>query len=211
MSMGTVAQILVDVGSSVYCNTLIVVHSMTGTGHVRWYHGTTYDDWSFEGTLDAGHAVDDDYGTTVLFDYTGTARYWGIEVSGPQYLGTSIKIYEIFLGKNLELDSNPVYPYQAGDIKAVTLAETQKGVRHVYHNFDRKAWLLSYEAITDSDKDSIEEMVDYCGGSYKPLWFTLNPSEPVETHFIRFSTDKFTYNEIISGAWNVLIPFEQEL
>jgi len=184
---------------------------MTGTGHVRWYYGTTYDNWSFEGTLDAGHAVDNDYGTTALFNSMGTARYWGIEVNGVQYRGTGIKIYEIFLGKRLELTSNPVYPVHQGDTKSVTLAETPKGVRHVYHNFDRKSWLLNYYAITDADKDSIDDMVDYCGGSYKPLWYTQNPNEPVETNFVRFSTDRFTYEEIISGAWNVLMPFEQEL
>jgi len=209
-SNGTRAQILIDLGSSCYIDTAVVVHSLAGTGHIRYYYGTVYD-WSFTGTMDAGHEVDNDYGTTALFDTAASAQYWGIEIDGRQYIGTGIKIYEIFLGKRLELTYNPVYPAREATHRSVTVGETPKGVRHTYHNFDRKSWLLNYEGLNSTDKNSIETMVDYCSGSYKPLWYTQDPSIPAETYFARLGADRFTYSEIISGIWHISIPLEQEL
>jgi len=211
MKNGTVAKILINMGSSVYCDTLIVVHSMSGTGNVRWYYGTTYDNWEFTGTMDAAITVDTDYGTTVAFKTAAGAQYWGIEVDGRQYIGTQIKIYEIFLGKHLELNMNPIYPVGEGKYSSVTTGQTPKGIRHSYHNFDRKSWNLNYEGITDTDKESIEGMLDYCHGAYKPLWFTLDPSTPTETYFVRLATDRFDFIEIISGAHTVNLSIEQEL
>jgi len=209
--VGTVAKIQIDVGSSVYCDTLIVVHSMTGTGHIRFYYGTTYANWSFTGTLESGHEIDNDYGTTVLFKNVGTAQYWGIEVDGRQYIGTGIKIYEIFLGKRLELTYNPIYPAHEATHRAVTVGETPKGIRHTYHNFDRKSWVLDYQGLDDTDKGDIETMTDYCGGSYKPLWYCQDPTTPAETHFVRFAANQFTFGEMVSGVWHVMLPLEQEL
>ena len=184
---------------------------MGGTGNVRWYYGTTYYNWEFTGTMDAAITVDNDYGTTAAFKTAAAAQYWGIEIDGRQYIGTQIRIYEIFLGKHLELNMNPLYPVGESKRASITVAETPKGIRHAYHNFDRKTWNLNYEGITDTDKQSIEDMLDYCHGPYKPVWFTLNPSVPAETYFVRFAPDRFDFTEIVSGVHSTNLSLEQEL
>ena len=208
---GTVAKIMMDMGSTVYCDTAVVVHSMRGTGHIRVYSGTTYSNWSFEGTMESGHIVDSDYGTSAIFRSSTSGQYWGVVVDGPQFIGTGIKVYEVFLGKKLELSANPVYPLSTGVRKSVVAGETPEGLRHIYHNFSRKHWNLRYEGINEADKDSIQTMAKNRQGSNKPFWFTLNPANPEKTHFVRFATDRFAYEEIISGFWRVDVPVEQEL
>ena len=208
---GTVAKILIDMGSAVYCNTAVIVHSMRGTGHIRVYSGTTYYNWEFEGTMESGHVADADYGTSAIFASSTLGQYWGVVVDGPQFIGTGIKVYEVFLGKKLELSTNPVYPVQMGAHKGVSICEGPKGIRYIYRNFSRKFWDFRYEMISDGDKDDIKEMVDYCSGSHKPLWFTIDSASPSDTEFVRFVPDRFSYEEIISGRWRANISIEQEL
>jgi len=197
-----------DGGTGMHCNSLVLVNDAQLIGTVALYWGTTLAGaWSGN----TGDQRIQPNGTTVI-TWSGTMTYQKIWMLQWQLSPRADTIAnELFLGKYLELSSNPIYPLDTGEHRSVTIGETPKGVRHTYHNFDRKTWLLDYEGITDADKSSVEGMVDYCRGSYKPLWFTLNPSSPAETHFVRFAADRFTYREIISGYWSVNLPLEQEL
>jgi len=193
-------------GTGIHCDTVVLVSnpSMVGTFAV-WWGTRLLGGWS--GANCAIHPS----GTTLL-TWIGTVVYvkcfafrWHLDVRNDATAN------ELFLGKRLELSSNPLYPFHKEEINDVTVGETTKGVRHSYHNFDRRSWYFQYEGISDSDKESVESMVDYCEGSYKPLWFTLDPNTPEETEFVRFSTDIFNFEEIVSGYWRVDLPLEQEL
>lgn len=193
-------------GTGIHCDSAILISDTLVIGSFLIGWGTNLSggwSWAWKAISPTG---------TTFLTWAGTLTYvTNFIIEGRLNSKKEFVINETFLGKRLELDSNPSYPFDAGEHRSVTIGETPKGVRHVYHNFDRKSWSLNYEGITDADKQSVEEMVDYCHGSYKPLWFTLNPSTPAETHFVRFATDRFTYQEIISGYWNTILPLEQEL
>jgi len=204
---GTHSLVIYFDGTGIRCNSAVFATKTPLIGTLMVYWGTTLGgQWGGPASARLHPR-----GTT-LITWVGTVVYvkrfqlrWQLDVRN------DITANEIFLGKRLELSSNPVYPLGKDEHKSVTKGETPKGIQHSYHNFDRKSWHLQYEGITDVDKESIEEMVNHCHGQYKPLWFTLNPDSPEETEFVRFSTDRFTYEEIISGYWRVNLSLEQEL
>ena len=203
---GTCVLVIDFSGTGIHCDSAIVVSDTLLIGTLMTYWGTTLNGvWS---TIETRLQPQG----TNLVTWIGTVVYvkrfalrWMLDVRN------DVTVNEVFLGKRLELSSNPIYPLGKEEHKSVTKGETPKGIQHSYHNFDRKSWHLQYEGITDVDKESIEEMVNHCHGQYKPIWFTINPNRPEETEFVRFSTDRFTYEEIISGYWRVNLSLEQEL
>lgn len=207
---GTVA-LAFAAGSAIFADTLVVVGNFAdflSYGTVTLHYGHVYP--IYEGTLSipinsAGTIVN-------FFGNVGSYTYWRLRMGRPFSDGTYWEVKEAFLGKYLELDDNPVYPYGMARQENISVTETKKGVRHSYHNFTRKAYSLNYEGITDTDKESIESMLDTCGGGYKSLWYCEDPTNhPEETMFVRFAAETYTFQEVISGVWNVTLPIEEEL
>lgn len=194
-------------GTGIRCNALVFTNenSMTGTVFLWW--GT-----NLSGEWQRVRVRILPNGTT-FFTWAGTVVYvkqfyfrWALNPFN------DVTVNELFLGKYLQLSDNPVYPYGMARQENISVTETKKGVRHSYHNFTRKAYSLNYEGITDTDKESIESMLDTCGGGYKPLWYCEDPTNhPEETMFVRFAAETYTFQEVISGVWNVTLPIEEEL
>ena len=198
--------ITLDFGSAVYVDSFIAVHNLPSEGTCLLRGGASKPPTDV--TISAPIVAK---GTSVKYTTASGYRYWEVSLGGTT-AGGYHELFELFLGKRMELDENPTYPLRVTDVEDVVENLTERGQKYVYSNYSRRTWQLNYEAIPQASYDKLITMKSYVSGSYKPLWFCIDPgNNPEETYFVRLAQREFTFDELISNIWNVSFVVEQEL
>lgn len=200
--------LLFDFGSAVYIDSIIGKQNLPVVGGTMIMRAGTVSnpaDVSLAIPLTAK-------GTAALYTSPNGYRYWELSMAGTA-AGGYHELFELFLGKRLELNENPKDNLVITDIEDTNESVTDKGQIFKYHNFSRRLWKLNYPAIPQASFESLLNMRRFVKGSYKPLWFCFDPgSNPEITHFARLKGESFTYSELVSGvAWDISFSIEQEI
>src|SRR3990167_4454892 len=119
--VGTVVNILFDMGSSVNVDSLIVIHNMNEAGTMYFMAGDTNP--TITGTYSL--PILGSTGTSMSFlTNPVTLRYWKLFANGTN-LSEAIKLKEIFIGKRDTFSVNPEYPFkrEADSSTIVTISE----------------------------------------------------------------------------------------
>lgn len=207
---GTVANILFDMGSAIYADSLIVVHNMNVGTLFFGAGGTT----PIFGTSDAfyGLPIYGNTGTSVNYLANPVGfRYWRLFCNGTK-LTEITKIKEVFIGKRDTFPINPEYPFRKEIESSTIVTESEKGQRKVYHKYTKQRWGFSYPGISEAVNGTMNKIRDFCGGSYRPLWMCLDKDDDkFATYFVRFVKNSFKTIEIIDNVHDVEFSVEEEL
>lgn len=204
---GTVASILFDFGSAVSVNSLIVIHNMSA-GTLFMGAGASIPIY---GTADAfyGLPIYGNTGTSINYLNSEVSyRYWKLFANNPSL----IRINEVFIGKRDVFSVNPSYPFGKEIDSSTIVTESEKGQKHVYSKYTRRAWEVDYQSIDAASYGTFLNMRNYCGGNYKPFYFCEDiDSNKFETVFCRFGKNSFKSEEISYNIYDVSFRIEEEL
>ena len=228
------ASVVFDMGSSVYVDSLIVVHnSNSGTMYFLASDTTSFEFFTespfvigdtpyvlSDTPLNYGNALSGIYGLPI-FGSTGTSmhyistpvsyRYWGLFIGGTNF-SDLVEINEVFVGKRDVFPINPEYPFDRELDSSTIVTESEKGQKKVYHKYSRNKWAFNYSAIDDALYGTMNKIRNYCNGSYKPFWLCIDTDDnKYETYFCRFGRNGFKHAEVSYGIHNVGIQVEEEL
>mgnify|MGYP001561702230 CR=1 FL=1 len=207
MPTGTVANILFDFGSSVYVDSLIVVHNLDETGTMYFMIGDTNPPIGTYSLPILGST-----GTSVRFlDTPITNRYFKLFADGTK-LSDVTKIREVFIGQRDVFPINPEYPFRKEMESSTIVTESEKGQKKVYHKYTRNKWSFKYSAINDATYGTMSKIRKYCSGSYKPFFFCIDSDDAkFATYFVRFSKNGLKHTEIMVDCHDIEINLEEEL
>ena len=214
-SVGTIASILFDMGSSVWADSFIVVHNLPVVN-------TEPSAGTYTLYLNAGNTNPPTTSTYYLSNPAslGTSMYYGTAVNYRYFrllsYGTSFneqtKFNEVFIGQRDNFSINPEYPLGHELDSSTIVTESEKGQKRVYHKYSRNRWNFKYSAIDDAMWGTMRKIRSYCGGSYKPFFFCIDSAEnKFATYFVRFSKNGFKHSEIMVDCHDVEINLEEEL
>ena len=214
-SIGTIASILFDMGSSIWSDTFIAVHNLPVVN-------TEPAAGTYTLYLNAGNTNPPTTATYYLSNPAslGTSMYYGTEVNYRYFrllsYGTSFneqtKFYEIFIGKRDVLSVNPEYPFGRGIDSSTIVTESEKGQKKVYHKYSRNKWNFKYSAIDEATWGTMRKIRSFCGGSYKPFFFCIDSdNNKFETFFCRFGKNSFRHQEVSYNIHDIAFSVEEEL
>jgi len=205
--VGTVVNILFDMGSSVNVDSLIVIHNMNEAGTMYFMAGDTNPPIGTYSLPILGST-----GTSMNFlTNPVTLRYWKLFANGTN-LSEAIKLKEIFIGKRDTFSVNPEYPLKKETDSSTIVTISEKGQKKVYHKYTRTNWELSYPSIDEATFGTMLKIRKYCSGSYKPFFVCFDIDDnPYETFMVRFGKNGFKNKEINYNIHDVSIRLEEEL
>ena len=204
----TNANILFDMGSNVYVDSLIAVHNLTGIGTLYVNAGDTNPPT----TIAYGLPILGSTGTSMnFFTPIVNYRYWQLFFEGVG-LTEVTKIKEVFIGKRDVLSVNPQYPFRTEMESSTILTESEKGQKKVYLKYTKRSWEFDYPSVNEATFGTLNKIRNFCNGSYRPLWFCLDKDDnKFETFFARFEKNSFKQKEIFYGVHDVSFRLNEEL
>ncbi len=205
---GTVANIIFNMGSQVYVDSLIVVHNLNETGTLYVKGGNTNPPT----TATYGLPILGSTGTSINFFSPEVAySFWQVFADGTK-LSESVKIKEVFIGKRDVFSVNPEYPFRKELESSTIITESEKGQRKVYHKYTKNRWGFSYPAINDALNGTMNKIRNHCHGSYKPFWMCLDKDDDkFSTYMVRFLKNSYRHQEIMDGIHDISFSLEEEL
>lgn len=205
---GDVVTVTFDFGSAVYADTFITVHNINTTGTMYFKAGDTNPPT----TETHGLPLINSTGTSMKYMSSPIYyRFFKLFANGTK-LSEVTKIKEMFIGKRNTLLINPEYPFSRGSDSVTIVNESEKGQKSTYHRYNRHKWAFNYTAVDSSINDALNNVRNYCKGSYKPFWFCEDYSDNiVDTFFCRFQGNSFKHSEVMDGVHDVQFAIEEEL
>lgn len=228
------ASIVFDMGSSVYVDSLVVIHnSNSGTMYFLASDTTSFNFFDesplvigdtpyvlSDSPLNYGNAISGVYGLPILGS-TGTSvhfiptpanyRYWGLFIGGTSFTEI-VKVNEVFIGQRDVFPINPQYPFKKERDSSTIVTESEKGQKKVYHKYSRNKWTFQYPAIDDALYGTMNKIRNHVSGSYKPFFMCIDKDDaPLETYFVRFVNNTWKHSEVYYGVHDVEFTIEEEL
>lgn len=206
---GTVANILFDFGTSIFVDSLIVVHNMN-TGTLFFSAGNTIPVYGTASSF-YGLPINESTGTSIKFlgssvDY----RYWRLWVNGTN-MSSPPGINEIFIGQKDTFPINPSYPFRKKINISTIRNKLEKGKNDVYFKYSKMNWDFNYPFINSALYGTMIKMRNSCKGSYKPFFFCIDIDQnPFETYMVRFIKNSFRQEEISYNIYNISFSIEEE-
>lgn len=196
-----------DFGSSVYVDSLLVVHNLN-SGTMYFNAGNTYP----PSTISYGMPLLGNTGTSM--NYLANAvnyRYWSLIADGTK-LNDVIKLKEIFIGKRDELSVNPEYPFEKELNVTTIVPQSEAGHKFTYKKYDKLRYNFKYNGIDSNTFGTLSLIRDLCSGSYKPFWMCIDKDyNKFDTKMFRIVKGSWKVQEVIHNVYDCSFSVEEEL
>ena len=124
-----------------------------------------------------------------------------------------ITIGEIGLGvKCVTTYSANARPLESYQYQGVDITQSLGGQKYATKRFGaQRAWRLTWDLITDTDKTNLEAMFDVVDGQTYPLWVDFGDAATPKLHFVRFMQDRLDFQKQTHGIYTLTIDLQEEL
>jgi hypothetical protein len=136
-----------------------------------------------------------------------------INISTSTTYAADVTIGEIAVGvicaTTYSANVNPLHSYK---YQGVDVSQSAGGQRYATKRYGKqRAWRLSFDMITDTDKTNLETMFDVVDGMHHPFWIDFGEADTPQLYFVRFMQDSLNFQKQTHALWTLSIEVEEEL
>ena len=155
--------------------------------------------------------IDDDGIFLGLLDSASTDTQWTLYSYASSW-GDDLTIGEWLVGKKFAMTVAPETPEIISNYDGVNLRITKGGQKHGFGTYgERKAWRLSWEYVTETQKDNFLTVWEVTQGPRYPFYIDLGENTNPTLYFVRFVENSLRLQKLTAGAYKLSFLIESEV
>ena len=196
-----------DVGFSNKGSTLDISSAYQGV------RGSAMTACSIAGGTVADTSDDGSDGIILFVPETITDNGFEVNLIYDTVFAADITIGEIAIGVScITTYSANARPLESYQYQGVDITQSLGGQKYATKRFGaQRAWRLTWDLITDTDKTNLEAMFDVVDGQTYPLWVDFGDAATPKLHFVRFMQDRLDFQKQTHGVYTLTIDLQEEL
>lgn len=142
---------------------------------------------------------------------TGNDWQIGLEENGATF-DADITIGQWFVGKKCTPSRPANDDFSEGySNEGIFINRTGGGLKYGFKRFaPKKFWQLTFEHLTDTDKDNLEELWLVTDGQLRPFYVDLGEETTPKLYFVRFAMDRMSFVKEGTSTYRLTIQLEEE-
>jgi len=119
---------------------------------------------------------------------------------------------EVFIGKSFSPSTAPETNDFIPNYDGIQLARTLGGNKHTTKYFgERKAWSLKWSYMSESDKESMDTVINVTEGHRYPFYIDLGEESTPRLYFVRLVPGSYRARKLTASAYEVSLSIESEV